>query len=150
MHISKPVSHSLLRKFQSSPGRLENQPQPDIRTLRSKLPPFYLPYTTFYYHTESGNPPTLHTAALILKSIDKGNEQTDQPDVPDPEAESTMSSSSRKRKLEDPAPAKYYAVRAGHTPGVYRTWAECQKNTTGFKGASCNSPPLPSYKELSH
>lgn len=30
---------------------------------------------------------------------------------------------------------KYYAVRVGRTPGIYETWAECQKQTTGFKGA---------------
>ena len=32
---------------------------------------------------------------------------------------------------------KYYAVRAGRTPGVYSTWTECQHQTAGFRGASC-------------
>ncbi|OTA53446.1 hypothetical protein K449DRAFT_390285 [Hypoxylon sp. EC38] len=32
---------------------------------------------------------------------------------------------------------KYYAVRAGVKPGVYLTWAECQEQTAGFRGASC-------------
>ena len=31
--------------------------------------------------------------------------------------------------------SKFYAVRVGRTPGIYETWAECQKQTTGFKGA---------------
>ncbi len=50
-----------------------------------------------------------------------------------------MSTVSRKRKLGDDSPKeiKYYAVRAGKTPGVYMSWAECQENITGFKGASC-------------
>lgn len=30
---------------------------------------------------------------------------------------------------------KYYAVRAGRTPGVYTSWPECQKNVIGFAGA---------------
>lgn len=31
--------------------------------------------------------------------------------------------------------AKYYAVRAGRSTGVFLTWAECQKQVTGFPGA---------------
>ena len=49
-----------------------------------------------------------------------------------------MSTASKKRKLGDDA-TKYYAVRAGKTPGVYMTWKECQDQTTGFKGASYKS-----------
>lgn len=30
---------------------------------------------------------------------------------------------------------KYYAVRKGLTPGIYLTWADCQKNISGFPGA---------------
>ena len=29
----------------------------------------------------------------------------------------------------------FYAVKKGKTPGIYKTWAECQKNVTGFSGA---------------
>ena len=29
----------------------------------------------------------------------------------------------------------YYAVKKGKNPGIYETWAECQKNTNGFSGA---------------
>lgn len=49
-----------------------------------------------------------------------------------------MASAGKKRKLGEDV-QKWYAVRAGKTPGVYKTWAECQKMTTGFKGASCKS-----------
>lgn len=31
--------------------------------------------------------------------------------------------------------SKFYAVKAGVKPGVYTTWAECQKNVVGFKNA---------------
>ncbi|RDW71360.1 hypothetical protein BP6252_07923 [Coleophoma cylindrospora] len=41
---------------------------------------------------------------------------------------------SKKRKIGDGGP-KYYAVRAGHTPGVYTNWEDCQEQITGFKGA---------------
>lgn len=34
---------------------------------------------------------------------------------------------------------KYYAVRQGRTPGVYETWAECQKQVIGYSGASYKS-----------
>ncbi|MBR5636937.1 MAG: ribonuclease H family protein [Pseudobutyrivibrio sp.] len=33
------------------------------------------------------------------------------------------------------AKKNFYAVKVGKTPGIYKTWAECQANTTGFSGA---------------
>ncbi|MBU5668679.1 ribonuclease H family protein [Peptoniphilus sp. MSJ-1] len=30
----------------------------------------------------------------------------------------------------------YYAVRVGRNPGIYKTWDECKREVTGFKGAS--------------
>ncbi len=33
------------------------------------------------------------------------------------------------------AKEKFYAVRVGKTPGVYKTWDECKKEVMGFKGA---------------
>lgn len=30
---------------------------------------------------------------------------------------------------------KYYAVKRGRTPGIYTTWAECQRQVSGFSGA---------------
>ena len=33
------------------------------------------------------------------------------------------------------AQKKFYAVKQGRHPGIYSTWAECQKQTVGFKGA---------------
>lgn len=43
---------------------------------------------------------------------------------------------SKKRKM-DAAEQKYYAVRAGFKPGVYTSWAICQQQISGFKGAQC-------------
>lgn len=51
-------------------------------------------------------------------------------------ANTTTAKTSRKRKM-DADSQKYYAVRAGVKPGVYLTWAECQEQTAGFRGASC-------------
>jgi len=54
----------------------------------------------------------------------------------------SMSSASKKRKLGDgdeEKGKKWYAVKAGHTPGVYESYKECQRMTTGFKGANCTS-----------
>ena len=34
---------------------------------------------------------------------------------------------------------KYYAVRAGRKPGIYRTWPEAQKQVSGFKNAQYRS-----------
>lgn len=36
---------------------------------------------------------------------------------------------------------KFYAVRTGRTPGVYDTWAQCQKQISGFSGAVFKSFP---------
>ncbi|KAI8630867.1 hypothetical protein F5Y19DRAFT_37741 [Xylariaceae sp. FL1651] len=51
-------------------------------------------------------------------------------------ASSTTTKTTKKRKIETNA-QKYYAVRSGNKPGVYLTWAECQEQTAGFRGASC-------------
>lgn len=37
------------------------------------------------------------------------------------------------------AKSKFYAVLAGHKPGIYLTWAECQEQTKGFSGAKFKS-----------
>lgn len=36
---------------------------------------------------------------------------------------------------------KFYAVRKGHSPGLYTTWAECLQQVKGFKGATCKRIP---------
>ena len=33
------------------------------------------------------------------------------------------------------AKKKIYAVRKGHKTGLFETWAECQKATSGYSGA---------------
>ncbi|KAI1842747.1 hypothetical protein JX265_005073 [Neoarthrinium moseri] len=45
-----------------------------------------------------------------------------------------MPSTGKKRKADEDV-EKFYAVRAGKVPGVYKTWAECQEQISGFKGA---------------
>lgn len=37
--------------------------------------------------------------------------------------------------------AKYYAVQKGRSTGVFLSWAECQKQVSGFSGASFKSFP---------
>ena len=39
---------------------------------------------------------------------------------------------------------KYYAVRQGRVPGVYTTWADCEKQVKGFGGAIYKSFPTES------
>ncbi len=34
---------------------------------------------------------------------------------------------------------KFYAVKAGVTPGIYNSWSECEKNVKGFSGACYKS-----------
>lgn len=38
-------------------------------------------------------------------------------------------------------PSKFYAVKKGRKVGVFNTWAECQKQVTGYKGAIFKSFP---------
>ena len=35
---------------------------------------------------------------------------------------------------------KFYAVKKGYQTGIFTTWAECQKQTQGFKGALFTGP----------
>ena len=30
---------------------------------------------------------------------------------------------------------KFYAVKAGRTPGIYESWSDCEKQVKGFGGA---------------
>ncbi len=63
----------------------------------------------------------------------------------------SMSSAGKKRKLGDADEEKgkkWYAVKAGHTPGVYESYKECQRMTTGFKGANCTSISIVYTKSL--
>ncbi len=39
------------------------------------------------------------------------------------------------------ASRKYYGVKVGKSPGVYKTWAECQEQVIGYKGALFKSFP---------
>ncbi len=62
-----------------------------------------------------------------------------------------MSAAGKKRKLGDgdeEKGKKWYAVKAGHTPGVYESYKECQRMTTGFKGANCTSLSIMYAKSL--
>lgn len=43
------------------------------------------------------------------------------------------------------AKKKWYVVWKGKNPGIYSTWAECEKQVKGFKGAKFKS--FPSYEE---
>lgn len=36
---------------------------------------------------------------------------------------------------------KFYAVKNGRVPGVYKTWDECKKQTSGYSGAAFKSFP---------
>ncbi len=40
--------------------------------------------------------------------------------------------------MEEPK-RKYYAVRRGRTPGIYRTWDSCEKQVEGFSGCEFKS-----------
>lgn len=42
---------------------------------------------------------------------------------------------------------KFYAVKKGYQTGVFLTWAECQKQTQGFKGALFKSFPTQAEAE---
>ena len=45
------------------------------------------------------------------------------------------------------AKKKYYAVKCGLVPGIYETWAECQKQVKGFPNAKFKSFPHVSEAE---
>lgn len=51
------------------------------------------------------------------------------------------------KKRKAPGQPKFYAVRAGHTPGVYATWDDCRQSITGFKGSSFKTFPTFSEAE---
>jgi hypothetical protein len=48
----------------------------------------------------------------------------------------------KRKRMSEP---KFYAVQAGHRPGVYTSWTDCLNQIRGFKGAKCI---LPSFRFL--
>ena len=42
----------------------------------------------------------------------------------------------------------FYAVLAGRQPGIYKTWAECQRQVIGFKGAKFKGFVTTTYFEI--
>jgi hypothetical protein len=44
------------------------------------------------------------------------------------------SAGTKRKRMGEP---KFYAVQAGHRPGVYTNWADCLNQIRGFKGAKC-------------
>ncbi|KAL3427564.1 RNase H domain protein [Phlyctema vagabunda] len=59
-----------------------------------------------------------------------------------------MPASSTKKRKHSETTMKYYAVRAGHKPGVYTSWDDCIEQITGFRGASHKSFPTRKEAEL--
>lgn len=63
---------------------------------------------------------------------------------PAPAGTVSLPALNKKRKTDNMQ--KFYAVKAGFKPGVYLSYADCQKQTAGFKGAVCESrPQLPPW-----
>ncbi|KAL8867227.1 MAG: hypothetical protein Q9174_005800 [Haloplaca sp. 1 TL-2023] len=50
----------------------------------------------------------------------------------------SVSAGTKRKRAADP---KFYAVRVGHRPGVYHTWADCLEQVKGFKKALFKSFP---------
>jgi hypothetical protein len=123
-----------------------------IRSLSSKASPRYFDDT--FDDTNSGETSDpfdredLANAKSHLRPEQVPKAEKAVPSSPENKANirETMATTSKKRKLDEPAPTKYYAVKAGHTPGVYTSWSDCQENITGFRGANCRSwPRTPEY-----
>jgi hypothetical protein len=52
-------------------------------------------------------------------------------------SQALASSSTVPQKRKSSHQVKFYAVKAGHNPGVYLSWKECEQNISGFRGAAC-------------
>lgn len=90
-----------------------------------------------FYQT-AGNTNHWLSLQLLSQTFDTINNMSDVQKRPG----SGGAPASKKRKADKDL-QKYYAVRTGLRPGVYLTWLECQKQTTGFPGATCKTTPLP-------
>ncbi|KAL8841790.1 MAG: hypothetical protein Q9170_000823 [Blastenia crenularia] len=53
-------------------------------------------------------------------------------------AGTSVSAGTKRKRAADP---KFYAVRIGHQPGIYHTWADCLEQVKGFKKALFKSFP---------
>ncbi|KAL4898328.1 hypothetical protein BDV59DRAFT_166662 [Aspergillus ambiguus] len=58
---------------------------------------------------------------------------------PSPNLESPPASTAGTKRKRGSG-GKYYAVKAGHRPGVYSEWRDCLAQITKYKGAVCEQP----------
>ncbi|EON61779.1 hypothetical protein W97_00995 [Coniosporium apollinis CBS 100218] len=61
-------------------------------------------------------------------------------DISDTKSNASTTASSGTKRKRDTGP-KFYAVRVGHAPGIYHSWADCMAQIKGFKNASFKSFP---------
>lgn len=87
----------------------------------------------YYALSRAGAPPTAVDLSIFRFLAAEMNKKRAAPGA----TSSASSAPSKKRKMDNVQ--KYYAVKAGATPGVYLTYAECQEQTAGYKGALCGS-----------
>jgi len=76
------------------------------------------------YHHNAMAPHASYTQRTPLEDEDIKSESA---------ATTSSMGSKRKRGME----VKYYAVRVGHQPGIYHTWADCLAQVKGYKNATC-------------
>ena len=54
-------------------------------------------------------------------------------------SQTTQNTSSSGVKRKRGTELKFYAVRTGHAPGIYHSWADCKAQITGYKKATCET-----------
>uniref|UniRef100_A0A914C3D1 ribonuclease H n=1 Tax=Acrobeloides nanus TaxID=290746 RepID=A0A914C3D1_9BILA len=70
---------------------------------------------------------------FALGEVPEEEKDTVDSEGPD-EVDNNNGNTQAKKSTKEKAPA-FYAVARGHKTGVFKTWAECQEQTKGFKGA---------------
>lgn len=80
----------------------------------------------------SGGATIIRNHQWIIPSITNINNMEDTTSI---KSGSTTATNGTKRKRS--SEPKFYAVRSGHKPGVYYTWADCLEQVKGFKKAMC-------------
>ena len=88
------------------------------------------------FSKSSGGATIIKYHQWIIHSITKPYSMEDTTSI---KSGSTTATNGTKRKRS--SEPKFYAVRSGHKPGVYYTWADCLEQVKGFKKAMCESAP---------
>ncbi|KHJ93797.1 hypothetical protein OESDEN_06288 [Oesophagostomum dentatum] len=136
--VARGYTVGVFTNYEDVKKYIENYPQPLYKKFET-LDDAVAYFNKFYHGNEKKSSEKAKDAnekqnEKSSKSKADEKESKAKPEEGKSDAKANDEASKKKTSSED-KPTSYYAVARGHTTGVFTSWEECKKQTTGFKGA---------------